>query len=190
MLSDLIDAHQNAMAQFEKACDDLESVTDQYEVAQAKDRLLLKLHNVSLSVDTGREWLREYVDAEIDKASRQMAFINSVSPEFAEQYADFLKSAQADLYARIDEALIEEERRETEFGLTEAREQYDCMSKAENECLEAIYSYCCADHDEERARLQYILSNSSSINSLDDMRDVLLQSVITDRDMVNERLTP
>ena len=131
---------------------------------------------------SGREWLRGYADDIIARCRRQVPMISNLSPEFAAQFEAFIAATQDALYQKIDEAIDREERRQKDFGLTAAQENWDRLSDAECNAIGAIASYRCKDHDEERRRIAYLISTSSALNSLDEIAPMLIEAVGGNKD--------
>lgn len=180
MLADLIETHKNAMAQFEEACEVLEDIADAYDAAETGNEVKIKLYDIMATVHDNGEWLRDYANEIICKCSKQLPFIREQSPEFADQFTDFLAETQTALHLKIEEALAEDERRRDVFGLTAARKRWDDKNTAETEALNAICRYRCANHDEERERLRYILECPSAMGcagSFDDFANLMLEAV-------------
>lgn len=178
MLHELIANHKAAMAQFEAACDALESKTEAYDKATEFNLIKVQLVDVSPCVKEGRDWLRGYADDIVDRCRRQSTMIEKLSPEFAAQFEAFVATTKDALYQKIDDALAEEERRQAEFGLTAAQEDWDKASAAETTAIEAIAAYRCKDHAEERARLAYVFGVASIRSMIDDIAPILVESVV------------
>lgn len=177
MLNDLIEEHKAALVEFEAACEKLDAVGHAWDEWESQNKLMVNLYNISPCVDEGVEWLRHYVDDILRESRRQLPFITSMSAEFAEQFNAFICETQATLYARIDEAIAEDERRKEAFGLTAARKHFDDISNAEKTAVNAICAYRCTDHDEERKRLQYLINNAEIMQMIDDFTPLLTQAI-------------
>ena len=178
MLSELIEAHKNALAQFDTACESLDDVTGAYEDMRGEHKITL--YNATFNVSEGRDWLRDYADNLVDKCGGQIPFISAMSPEFAEQFTAFLDTARQSLYDKIDEAIAEDERRQEAFGVTAAKNEWKDKSDAETAALHSICRYRCADHEEERERIRYILECPSAMGccgTFPDLHPVLVSAL-------------
>lgn len=174
MLNELIEAHKAALSQFEAACEKLEATEKAYE---QEPEATIHLLNMSPCVSEGREYLCEHVDDTLGRLRRQMPLIEKLSPDFAGKFSTFIDEAQATLYRKIDDALAEEERRQADFGLSAAQADWEAASLAENDAMEALASYHCKDHAEERERLAYVLTCDSIKSAIEDIAPAIIASV-------------
>lgn len=177
MLKDLIEAHKAAAIAFDKCCEALEEKQEAYDHAVKDSQITVDLCEIRACAIEGRDWLRAHADDVIDRCRRQLPMIKRLSPEFAEQFEAFIAATKDALYQKIDDAIDQEERRQFEFGLTAVRDDWDRLSAAETEALEAIASHRCADHAEERERIAYLIGVNAARIAIDDLAPMLIEAV-------------
>ncbi len=183
-LAQLIEDHRVTVERLEMACDALEQVEAVFAKAPARD-CRVQLYHVSAHAIEGRMWLRSFVDDELIGPARKRVskFIEKMDPEFHTQFEAFLTTTQNQLYSDIDDALEKFETIKADFGLTAAENERVAADDAESEALNAICRYRCANHDEERERLRYILECPSAMGcagSFGELAPLILNSILQD----------
>jgi hypothetical protein len=165
MLHKLIEAHQKAQREYAQAADIVERAVAAYE-ADAASQIKVILYDEEYSVSEGRERLLSIVDGILSNVIREaMPFAIDMSPEFADQFGEFMRRSGAILRARIDAALDAEALAKERFGVTSAETRWKAAHEAERQAIDAVCSYRCVDHNEERDRLRYLIEDRDIIST-------------------------
>jgi hypothetical protein len=165
MLSDLIEAHQKAQREYAKAVEINERADAAFE-ADPASQIKVMLYDKEYCVSEGRERLLSIVDGILSKVIREaMPFAIDMSPEFADQFGEFMQRSGDVLRDRIDAALEAEAQAKDKYGVTASEIRWNAAHEAERAAIDAICAYRCADHKEERDRFRYLIEDRDILST-------------------------
>lgn len=162
ILAALIDAHQRAHANFNKAIDQREEVEAAYFEANPREVLVklsiggaqaLYVHHDDLEERAAicREEIRQRYKSEV-----RLHAIRCAAPALCEKIEATLSRKLASDLRRLRKMVVAERARRDAFGLTAAYAAYDETSDAETAAGAAVLAYHCTTLAEIRQRMDYL----------------------------------